>query len=86
MAVLLELKVNDVEIKQFLPLISVESFDPCKKLDMLLCCKLIIDRIELRTDSNSGKDFVDGTIDLMAIEKDRSMCLRNSGCENIEGC
>lgn len=59
MPIFLELKVDNVKIKQPLSLISIQSLDSREELDVLLRCKLIIDGIELRTDANSCEDFVD---------------------------
>ena len=59
MPVFLKLKVNNVKIEQFLPLIAIQSLDSCEELDVLLSGKLIVDRIELRTDTNCGEDFID---------------------------
>jgi hypothetical protein len=53
---------------------------------MFCCCELVIQRIELRADTDCCEDLIDRPIDFTTIKHHLSICFGDGCSQNIESC
>ncbi len=74
----------DVKIGDFFLFRARQSFDSCEEFDVFRSRELVVQRVELGTNSDSCKYFVDCSVDFVSFEQHPSVSFRNRCGKNIE--
>lgn len=75
-----QVKVCDVFL-----LLSVQPLEACKKVEVFCCGEFVVEGVELRSNSDLGENFINSSIDFVAMKHDFSMGFGDGCSEYVEG-